>query len=116
MYRICKQFSFEAAHSLPDLHDGHKCRSIHGHSYKIEITLKSELLNNTGMIRDFGELFDLKQYLNQKFDHQILNDIVEQPTVENIARHLFDWCIGRYPETESIRVSETETSWGEYSR
>lgn len=116
MYRICKQFSFEAAHSLPNLHDGHKCRQLHGHSYKVKVVLKSEMLNQIGMIRDFGEFLELKQYLGQKFDHQILNNIIEQPTVENIARHLFDWCLGRYPEIESVRVYETATSWGEYSR
>lgn len=116
MYRICKQFSFEAAHNLGKLHDGHKCRNIHGHSYTVKIVLCSQVLNNAGMIRDFGEFADLKTYINQKFDHQLVNDVVEQPTVENIARHLFNWCVGRYPEIESVRVLETDTSWGEYSR
>ena len=116
MYRICKQFSFEAAHSLNKLHEGHKCRNVHGHSYKVDVVFVSEMLDQAGMVRDLGSLEDIQVYIRQTFDHNIINNVIYQPTVENIARHLFDWCLGRWSNVESVRVYETATSWGEYSR
>jgi 6-pyruvoyltetrahydropterin/6-carboxytetrahydropterin synthase len=83
--KITKIFGFDSAHRLYD-YDG-KCKNIHGHTYKLEITLIGEILSNTGMIIDFH---DLEKIINKiiidKVDHQYLNDVFKfNPTCENLA-------------------------------
>ena len=81
---ITKVFSFDCAHRLYD-YDG-KCKNIHGHTYKLEITLKGNI-SNSGMIIDFHDLNDIvnKNIIN-KVDHIYLNDIFDfNPTCENLA-------------------------------
>ena len=117
MYRIGKTFTFAAAHSLPELHDGHKCRQLHGHTYRVEVVLLSEMLNSVGFVKDFGEMTELKVYIDQRLDHCVLNKAMkEHPTAENIARHIFDWCQARWRNVDRVRVWESDTSWAEYSR
>lgn len=120
MYRICKQFTFEAAHQLTSLPADHKCSRLHGHSYSVEITLTATELDEHGFIVDFAELEQLGRYL-KSFDHQFVNDVVEgPPTCEYLAGHIFAWSSTELhlPErvtVEAVRVSETATTWAEYS-
>lgn len=115
MYRICKAFTFEAAHRLEPLAIG-KCAKMHGHSYRAEVTLRGEMLDNNDMLLDFTAMGRLGEYISQRMDHNLLNDIIHQPTAENIARHLFDICKGYGWPVESVRVWETRDCWGEYRR
>ena len=115
MYRIAKSFTFSAAHFLPYPYEG-PCRRVHGHNYVVTLTLSSETLDPCSMVLDFGDMGKFKDLIDNTFDHRNLNDIIECPTVENIARYLFDraraWCI----KVEAVRVAESDTSWGEYRR
>lgn len=120
MHRISKQFSFEAAHFLGGLPDGHPCSRVHGHSYTVEVFLAAEEMTGPGFVVDFRELAPLKKHLDDNFDHQTLNDVLAvEPTSENLAKALFDWCMTNLPlpETagvEAVRVSETAKTWAEY--
>lgn len=87
MIEIATRRSFEAAHSLPMMPQGHKCRRLHGHNYEIEVVLRGEL-NAAGIVFDYGALDGIVDELIIKVvDHQHLNGIhgLENPTGENIA-------------------------------
>ncbi|MGN2642376.1 6-carboxytetrahydropterin synthase QueD [Nocardia takedensis] len=120
VYRICKRFSFEAAHFLRGLPEGHKCARLHGHSYSVEIVLWARELTGPGFVVDFADLKALKTHLDASLDHTTLNDVLDvEPTSENLAKWLYEWCaVGlALPETarvEAVRVSETDTTWAEY--
>jgi len=121
MYRIGKQFRFEAAHALPGLPDGHKCARTHGHSYIVEVTLTtSDPLRHPGFVTDFSDLTALGDYLNASFDHRDLTTVLDVPaTSENLARYLYCWCVEHLdlPATvrvEKVRVSETASTFAEY--
>ena len=121
MYRIGKRFRFEAAHSLPGLPDGHKCARPHGHSYSVEITLTTEDLRGPGFVVDFADLAGLGAYLDGSFDHRDLNTVLDVPaTSENLARHLYCWCVQHLDlpgsvRIEKVRVSETASTFAEYA-
>lgn len=116
-YRITKQFYFSASHQLEGLSEDHPCTRIHGHNYIIEIVLQSEQLDQIGFVIDYGQLNVLEQYIANTLDHRHLNDVFSfNPTTENIAKYLFDFCIKLWPQTEAIRVSETSRTRTEYRR
>lgn len=116
MYTITKQFAFSASHQLFNLPKDHQCARLHGHNYRIEVVLKSDILNKTGFIVDYGELKTLKDFLDKHVDHRHLNDVFDfNPTAENLARHLFRFCKDRWKQTCAVRVSETEKTWAEYA-
>jgi 6-pyruvoyltetrahydropterin/6-carboxytetrahydropterin synthase len=114
MYRISKEFTFEAEHHLVPPYEG-KCARTHGHSYTVEVVMRAEDLNPCGMVMDFTDLSPLKHYIDQRLDHTSLNETIEQPTAENIARHIFDWLKGAEFWPERVRVQETAKCWAEYS-
>jgi len=116
MYRISKEFHFSASHQLSSLPDDHQCARLHGHNYIVVVELESETLNQNGFIRDYFELTPLKKYIDEEFDHRHLNDILghDKTTAECLAKHFFDWCKTRIPETSSVKVSETPKTWAEY--
>jgi 6-pyruvoyltetrahydropterin/6-carboxytetrahydropterin synthase len=119
-YRIGKFFTFEAAHRLGGLPDHHKCARVHGHSYIVEVTIAARDLSGPGFVVDFAELEPVKEYLAETFDHRLINDVITvEPTSENLARVIFDWCATKLPLpdgvwAEAVKVSETATSWAEY--
>ncbi|TJZ93456.1 6-carboxytetrahydropterin synthase QueD [Paracoccus gahaiensis] len=115
MFRISKEFHFSASHRLDHLAADHQCARLHGHNYIVVVELSAPDLNADGFVRDYHELAPLKAYLDGQFDHRHLNDVLDMPsTAENLARHLFDWCRARWPETSAVKVSETPKTWAEY--
>jgi len=80
---ISRVFKFDSAHKLPN-YSG-KCAQLHGHTFKLIVTCSGNIEKESGMIIDFLEL---KKIVNEKvigkLDHNYLNDIVENPTCENI--------------------------------
>lgn len=115
MYTITKEFSFEASHRLEHLPEEHKCSSLHGHSYRVEVVLESADLDEYGFVRDYGELYPFKDFVDRKLDHRHLNDVIDgYTTAENIARYLYDFAHDLWPEVASVRVSETPRTWAEY--
>lgn len=92
MFAITRRYHFEAAHYLPLVRDGHKCKNMHGHNYEFEITLRSSALYE-GFIIDFWDLDAHIRPILDEVDHKILNDIegLDNPTAELIA----DWLMLR---------------------
>ena len=116
MFTITKDYHFSAAHHVPALPDGHPCKRMHGHNYVVSVEMRSETLNEAGFVRDIKELDAFKKYLDDNFDHRLLNDVVEQDRVstEYLAKHFYDWCKERWPEVAAVRVQETPKIWAEY--
>jgi 6-pyruvoyltetrahydropterin/6-carboxytetrahydropterin synthase len=83
MITITRHFEFEAAHKLEN-HPG-KCANIHGHSYKLEVSISGTVLPD-GMVLDFSEFKDIVQKnILVVLDHKYLNDIFPVPTAERIV-------------------------------
>lgn len=115
MYTITKQFHFSASHQLDKLPSDHKCARLHGHNYIVEVELQSNELDQVGFVIDYGELSAFKQYIEWEIDHRHLNDLFSFHTsAENLAKHFYDWCKGRWQQTTSVKVSETPKTWAEY--
>lgn len=115
MYCLRKSLNFEAAHFLPN-HDG-KCRNLHGHRWEIVIEIKSSMLDNQGMVFDFMRI---GRIVRDEYDHTCLNDKVDVPTAENLAKIIWDRII-LYLDKEmhkglTVTVIETPGSEVSYSR
>jgi 6-pyruvoyltetrahydropterin/6-carboxytetrahydropterin synthase len=108
--RIGRTYRFESAHQLPHLPDGHKCKNLHGHNYRVEVVL-SGTLDARGFVRDFAEIDAEIMPLVDKLDHRLLNEVEgpENPTAEIIA----NWFLQRIKDCESVRVYENDECWAE---
>lgn len=83
-----KEFTFDAAHNLVRYHG--KCEKLHGHTYKMAVTISGEP-GEEGMVMDFVEMKRVvDDEIVSKFDHAYLNDIIPQPSAENLARYAFE--------------------------
>ncbi len=114
---IFKDFHFEAAHRLLKAPEGHKCRRLHGHSYRVRISVSGTLLDATGWVIDFADIAAAFRPLRDILDHQYLNDIpgLENPTCEAIAVWIWDRLKPVLPCLHQITVRETSTAGCVYS-
>lgn len=107
--QIRKQFAFEAAHVLPH-HDG-KCSRLHGHSYRLDVTLEGPIQATgpaTGMIVDFDVLSRaVRDTVIDALDHRHLNDIIENPTSENIIVWIWAKLAPDLPQLAELTLWET---------
>ncbi len=140
--RITKQFSFETGHALYG-YDG-KCRNVHGHSYKLSVTVIGTPITDTshvklGMVIDFGDLKKIvKEDIEDVFDHatvfnkntphiELAKELEErghdvilvdyQPTSENMVIDFAEKIKSKLPENiklHSLKLQETETSYAEW--
>lgn len=114
--RLSKTFGFEAAHDLPTFPEGHKCRRLHGHSFRFDIIVEGEVEEAKGYLVDYGEITHVVSPIVKQLDHYYLNKIegLENPTSEVLARWLWDHIKPQLPLLASIIVYETCTSSCEY--
>jgi len=114
--RLSKTFSFEAAHDLPTFPEGHKCRRLHGHSFRFDVVVEGEVDEQRGYLIDYGEIKVATEPIVKQLDHYYLNEIdgLSNPTAENIARWLFARLHLYLPMLVAIIVHETCTSSCEY--
>jgi 6-pyruvoyltetrahydropterin/6-carboxytetrahydropterin synthase len=120
MYKLCVESEFSAAHRLPE-YPGN-CERVHGHNWKVQVTIKSNKLDDLGMVID---LMELKKYVDDcllQFDHRLLNDVPPfdrtSPTSENLARFIFDWLKKNLPAkapVEKVQIYETDQLSVSYS-
>ena len=110
--QIYKEFTFEAAHLLPNVPPGHKCRRLHGHSFRVAVHVEGELDPVLGWVMDFGEIKDVVKPVIARLDHYFLNEIpgLENPTSENLARWLWNELKPLLPPLSAIEIRETCTS------
>ncbi len=120
MFELSVQSSFAAAHRLRNYKG--KCEALHGHNWKVVITVQATELNDIGLAIDFQELKTILNRALQPLDHACLNDIPPftelNPSSENIARFLFG-LLGRElqqtPVTlKKVSVWESENSGAAY--
>ena len=106
---VFKTFTIEAARSLPNLPDGHPCKNIHGHSFKITITVTGNVDNKTGFVMDFGDIDETFNPLLSKLDHSYLNDIegLENPSSENVCQWIWERLAPSLPGLSQIDIKET---------
>lgn len=92
MYEISAFGHFDAAHFLRG-YPG-KCANIHGHRWKVEITLQGEKLDELGILIDFMDVKSMLKEVMELFDHKMINEVRPfdslNPTAENIARFIYE--------------------------
>ncbi|MGW7664133.1 6-carboxytetrahydropterin synthase QueD [Streptomyces sp. NPDC054756] len=109
---IFREFTFEAAHRLPNVPEGHKCARLHGHSYKVIVHVEAPVDHESGWVMDFGDLKKAFKPLEAQLDHYYLNDIegLENPTSEVLARWIWERLKPTLPDLSALTVRETCTS------
>jgi 6-pyruvoyltetrahydropterin/6-carboxytetrahydropterin synthase len=109
---IFKEFTFEAAHRLPNVEPGHKCARLHGHSFRVSVHLSGPVGEAKGWVRDFDDISCAMAPLLKQLDHYYLNEIegLENPTSEVIARWIWTRLTVDLPELSEVVVRETCTS------
>ena len=107
-----KTFQFEAAHLLPLLPSTHKCRRLHGHSYRVELVISGPVDPQLGWVADFAEVTQAFKPTLDQLDHYYLNDIsgLENPTSENLAVWMWQRIKPRLPLLSEIVIAETCTA------
>ena len=137
MYKISKKVSFPMGHRLSK-HEG-DCRYIHGHNFIVKVGLKSETLNENGMVMDFSEVKKILKVFTDQLDHALtlnktedqeighflsergfkVNMIETDPTAENMARAIFKYLEKHITEegveVDFVEVHENETSTATYT-
>ena len=98
---------FASAHSLRNYPGD--CARLHGHNWQVEVSVCSEVLDDSGIAIDFREIKKQTKLVIKRLDHQYLNEIkpfdVLNPTAENIAKYFFDE-VGLLINNEDISVKE----------
>jgi 6-pyruvoyltetrahydropterin/6-carboxytetrahydropterin synthase len=120
-YALTVRASFAAAHRLRE-YEGN-CERLHGHNWRVEVTVESGVLDDRGMAIDFRTIKSALNELLSRFDHLYLNDIPPfdalNPSSENLARHLFEEMGKQLPATvrvARVAVWESDDARAEYSR
>ena len=107
--RLDVELHFAAAHRLPR-YDG-ACSRLHGHNYRFFIGIEGDVDPGSGMITDFGDVKRIVQeHVLARVDHQNLNDVLDNPTAENIARWIWEALDGKLPGLCEVRLYELPDS------
>jgi 6-pyruvoyltetrahydropterin/6-carboxytetrahydropterin synthase len=124
MFEITVEESFAAGHALRGYRG--KCENVHGHNYKVEVTLEGEQLDETGLLVDFVELKRWLRNVIERLDHRMLNEIPPfdrvNPTAENMARYFYEEISRALQESAGrdrvrvarVRIWETDTTTATY--
>lgn len=105
-------FDFASSHFLENYKG--KCENLHGHNYKMTITIEGEVKKD-GMIKDFKEIKKIVQkYILEKIDHKHLNEIIDNPSVENLIVWIWKNLKTHLPELKRIKIYETDTCYCTY--
>ena len=109
---IFQEFTFEAAHRLPRVPAGHKCARLHGHSFRVRLTVAGPLEAASGWVLDFADVTAAVAPLVEMLDHHYLNEIpgLENPTAEVITRFIWRRLRGALPGLSEVRLWETCTA------
>lgn len=109
---IYKKFTFDAAHFLPHVPQGHKCRNMHGHTYTLTAFVEGPLLKKEGWVIDYADLKKAIKPIIDELDHHLLNEIpgLENPTSEILAAWLWNRLKNRLEGLKRIELNETAGS------
>jgi 6-pyruvoyltetrahydropterin/6-carboxytetrahydropterin synthase len=105
--RIYKEFTFEAAHFLPSAPPGHPNSRVHGHSFRVRVTLGGEPDEETGLVMHLDDVEAALSDVHAALDHRFLNEVegLSQPTLERITMWLWDRLHNRLPGLAEIEVA-----------
>ena len=111
-FELKQQFQIESARFLPNLPPEHPCSRMHGHSFKIILTLKGPLHPKLGWVCDYHEIEKVTKPILQELDHQTLNNVpgLENPTSEKLAVWLYEKIRVKLPLLTRISVQETAST------
>ena len=110
---LTRDYRFEAAHRLPMVPPEHKCARMHGHSFRVEVTIAGEIDPEQGWLTDFADITAVVEpLLKRELDHRTLNDVpgLENPTSEILSVWLWRRLAPELPGLASITVAETCTA------
>jgi len=112
IFRLTKDFRFEAAQTLPNVPADHKCGRMHGHSFKVEISVDGEMDPETGWVYDHARISRAMDPIMEQLDHAYLNDIegLENPTIEVMAHWLWEKLEPQLPGLAEIVIHETPSA------
>ena len=105
--RIYKEFHFEAAHFLPSAPPGHPNARVHGHSFRVRVTVDGTLDPETGLVLHFEDLESALENARDALDHRLLNEVegLSAPTLERVAVWLWDRLHNRLPGLAEIEIA-----------
>ena len=114
--RLVRKVSFEAAHRLPQVPEGHKCQRLHGHSFRVELIVEGPVNEKTGWFIDYAEIDDAWAPLYEMLDHNYLNEVpgLENPTSEVLCHFLWTKLKPALPHLARVIVHETCNAACEY--
>ena len=113
---IYKEFTFEAAHRLPNVPEGHKCARLHGHSFAVRLYVSGDVGAESGWVMDFADISDAFKPIWTQLDHYYLNEIpgLENPTSEVIAQWIWSRLKPSLDKLSCVEIRETCTSGCRY--
>ena len=108
-YELKQHFQIESARFLPHLPKNHPCAHMHGHSFKIVLTLQGDLDPKLGWLIDYNEITKVMSPLLKQLDHQVLNNVpgLENPTTEHLTKWIFQNALQSLPILKSVTIMET---------
>ncbi|MGB9613038.1 MAG: 6-carboxytetrahydropterin synthase QueD [Candidatus Margulisiibacteriota bacterium] len=117
MFELMVEENFAAAHALRGYQG--PCENLHGHTWKVQVFLRGERLNELGVLEDFEKVKkDLKEILKE-FDHKLLNDLppfeIENPSSENLAKVIYHKIKSKQKLTSKVIIWESPTTYASFS-
>lgn len=113
---LTREFTFDAAQSIPTFPEGHKCRRVHGHGFVLHVSVTGQVNRETGLFYDHAEIATVVKPLVEELDHSYLNEItgLENPTMENMCIWFWEKLKPQLPGLSEIRLFETARAWCRY--
>lgn len=108
-FELKQHFQIESARFLPHLPSSHPCSRMHGHSFKIVLTLVGALDPKIGWVIDYNDIQAKMKPLLEKIDHSVLNEVegLENPTSELLAKWIYDRAVPTLPMLTKVTIAET---------
>jgi 6-pyruvoyltetrahydropterin/6-carboxytetrahydropterin synthase len=122
MFQVSVEETFSSGHALRGYKG--KCENVHGHNYRVQVSLEGPELDNIGLLVDFTHLKQIVREIIKRLDHQFINDLEPftkvNPSAENLAKYFYDEVSGQLKSlppgarvTETV-IWETDTSSARY--
>lgn len=111
-FELTRRFTVQAAHWLPNVAEGHPCRRLHGHTYRIAIVVTGDLRHPEGWIVDYACIDESFETLRAQLDHACLNEVngLANPTSEHIAQWIWERLAPTLSGLSEVGVSENDRS------
>lgn len=111
-YELKQHFHIESARFLPNLPKNHPCSRVHGHSFKVILTLRGPLQPQMGWVMDYHEISSVMAPLIEQLDHRTLNDIpgLENPTSELLAKWIYEKAKQKLDLLTAVSIQETTST------